>query len=273
MKDNIYEKRDRQPKRRKDKYNPYEIFSVGINTDNPAFYIRFKDSNGIMICTEISREVYEAFNEFELEDLSHLNEKDRHTEHCELTDNDIYGRALLPTFSVENEVSNMFIDGILMQSIKSLIIYNSTTQTVLERKEFDLGKNISFSLVCPSDANPSHDIRILFYAGVLANTAGNAVEYKNLSIEFSADGVNKGCGSAFSSVDALYNQLAMRITGDVEFTANWSEEDFNIQIVPIEPNAPYRLGTEVITSYWVVNCNSRNIIPDDEISVLMTVQK
>lgn len=40
---------DPRPKRRKDKDNPYEIFTVGIETDNPHFYISFTDGQGVKV--------------------------------------------------------------------------------------------------------------------------------------------------------------------------------------------------------------------------------
>lgn len=46
-------KKDPRPSRRKDKDNPYEIFSVGIDTDQPHFYVSFKDGQGVQICMEI----------------------------------------------------------------------------------------------------------------------------------------------------------------------------------------------------------------------------
>lgn len=69
---------DPRPKRRKDKDNPYEIFTVGIETDNPHFYISFTDGQGVKVCMEIEKKLYELFNKYELEDLSFLNEQDRH---------------------------------------------------------------------------------------------------------------------------------------------------------------------------------------------------
>ena len=69
---------DPRPKRRKDKDNPYEIFTVGIETDNPHFYISFTDGQGVKVCMEIEKELYELFDKYELDDLSFLNEQDRH---------------------------------------------------------------------------------------------------------------------------------------------------------------------------------------------------
>ena len=66
-------KKDPRPARRKDKDNPYEIFSVGIETDNPHFYVSFKDGQGVQICMEIDKAVFELLDRFELDDLSFLN--------------------------------------------------------------------------------------------------------------------------------------------------------------------------------------------------------
>ena len=55
-------KRDPRPSRRKDKDNPYEIFSVGIDTDQPHFYVSFKDGQGVQICMEIDKAVFELLD-------------------------------------------------------------------------------------------------------------------------------------------------------------------------------------------------------------------
>jgi len=69
---------DPRPKRRRNKDNPYDLFSVGINTDSPRFFVCFKDGQGQYHCEEVSRELYEQLDSFELEDLSEMNENDRH---------------------------------------------------------------------------------------------------------------------------------------------------------------------------------------------------
>ena len=74
---------DPRPKRRKDQANPYHIFTVGIESADPHFYLSFIDSQGVKICMEISRELFSQLNQFELEDLSYLNQIDNHYEHRE----------------------------------------------------------------------------------------------------------------------------------------------------------------------------------------------
>ena len=44
---------DLRPKRRKDKDNPYEIFTTGLGTAQPHYYLAFVDSTGAEQCTLI----------------------------------------------------------------------------------------------------------------------------------------------------------------------------------------------------------------------------
>lgn len=78
--------KDPRPKRRRDNDNPYEIFSVGRDTDCPHYYTSFLDHMGVRICVEISKELFDELNQFELDDLSYLNEVDRHYSYGELND-------------------------------------------------------------------------------------------------------------------------------------------------------------------------------------------
>lgn len=94
-------KKDSRPARRKDRDNPYEIFSVGIETDNLHFYVSFKDGQGVQICMEIDKAVFDLLDRFELDDLSFLNEWDRHIEHSELTEATLHARAVADIESVE----------------------------------------------------------------------------------------------------------------------------------------------------------------------------
>ena len=96
---------DPRPKRRKDRDNPYEIYSVGINTAQPHYYLSFVDSSKVKRCMEIDRALFDAFDEFELDDLSFMNEVDRHYEQSEQTEQSLNRRAMQPQESVEDTVS------------------------------------------------------------------------------------------------------------------------------------------------------------------------
>lgn len=64
------------PKRRKDKYNPYTI----CTTEDGRHWLTFSDGQGNRHHFEISAAVFTLFDSFELDDLSYLNEVDRHYE-------------------------------------------------------------------------------------------------------------------------------------------------------------------------------------------------
>ena len=87
------------PKRRKDKYNPYTIYEK-----EGKYYITFKDSQGQRNCLEVDKELYEAFNDFELEDLSYLNVWDRHLEQSEVRESTLNERAVESPETVEEIV-------------------------------------------------------------------------------------------------------------------------------------------------------------------------
>lgn len=113
-------KKDARPCRRKDKDNPYEIFSVGIDTDSPHFYVSFKDGQGVQICMEIDKAVFDLLDRFELDDLSFLNEWDRHIEHSELTEAALHARAVANVESVEIAVLNDMRNEQLRRAIATL---------------------------------------------------------------------------------------------------------------------------------------------------------
>lgn len=78
---------DKRPKRRKDKYNPYTLCS-----EKGRYYISFVDVNNNFQEIAVSQEVFESFNKFELEDISWMNEYDRHYEHSEIYENALHRR-------------------------------------------------------------------------------------------------------------------------------------------------------------------------------------
>ena len=52
-----------------DEENPYEIYTTGINTTHPRYFLAFTDSNKVKRWMEIDKALFDAFNEFELDDL------------------------------------------------------------------------------------------------------------------------------------------------------------------------------------------------------------
>ena len=85
------------PKRRKDKYNPYTIGTTG----DGRHWLTFSDGQGNRHHFEISAAVFALFDSFELDDLSYLNEVDRHYEQSELMEASLYDRAVHRPATVE----------------------------------------------------------------------------------------------------------------------------------------------------------------------------
>lgn len=85
------------PKRRKDKYNPYTIGT----TEDGRHWLTFSDGQSDQHHFEISAAVFELLDSFELDDLSYLNELDRHYEQSELTEASLYDRAVHRPATVE----------------------------------------------------------------------------------------------------------------------------------------------------------------------------
>lgn len=95
--------RDPQPKRRKSPDNPYNLFSVDRDTDHARYFVEFVDGNEHYQQEEISRELFDVMNDFELQDLSYLNEIDRHYERSEQTEEELNQRALNPPKPLDEE--------------------------------------------------------------------------------------------------------------------------------------------------------------------------
>lgn len=93
----------KRPKRRKYKDNPYTLLH---DEENNTYYAIFKDGEGHKQIIKIGQEIYEAMNQFELDDLSELNEYDNHIEHSEIYENNLNSRAMDKPMSLEDEVIN-----------------------------------------------------------------------------------------------------------------------------------------------------------------------
>ena len=111
---------DPRPKRRRDKDNPYELFTTGLGTLQPRYYLAFVDSAGIEQCMEIDKALFDVFDRFELDDVSFMNEVDRHYEQSEQTEQSLNRRAAQPQKSVEEAVFQRVEVEALRQAIAKL---------------------------------------------------------------------------------------------------------------------------------------------------------
>lgn len=87
------------PKRRKDKYNPYTIYEK-----RGKYYLTFRDGQGVRHDMMIEKELFDALDRFELDDLAFLNEWDRHIEQFEQTEQSLHQHSFYKTEAVEDVV-------------------------------------------------------------------------------------------------------------------------------------------------------------------------
>ena len=87
------------PNRDEDKYNPYTL-----SIENSTYYISFTDGQGIFHKQEISIELYAAFNSFELDDISWINEASRHLTEADAGEEPLGHRIAAPSEPVEDHV-------------------------------------------------------------------------------------------------------------------------------------------------------------------------
>lgn len=103
------------PKRRRDKYNPYYICEL-----EGHYHISFQDGQGVLHEFEITKKLYEAFNEFELSDISYLHKWDKYIEHSEVWETTLNERVFLQQESVEEMVLKNILTKKLHKAIKTL---------------------------------------------------------------------------------------------------------------------------------------------------------
>ena len=90
---------DKMPKRRKHQDNPYTLKK---DEEKGIYIVNFRDSLGIDREVAISKELFKAFNEFELKDLSELNEYDNHIEHLQINENRLNEKARHKELNIED---------------------------------------------------------------------------------------------------------------------------------------------------------------------------
>lgn len=105
------------PKRRKSKDNPY---TLGYCELQNSFTVTFRDGMGEEHKMVIREELFGALNQFELDDLSELNDYDRNIEHSELTEMTLYNRAALPPKPLEEIAERNLQNEVLWKAITAL---------------------------------------------------------------------------------------------------------------------------------------------------------
>lgn len=105
------------PKRRKSKDNPYTIF---FSDKDERYMCIFRDNKKQVQIVELNVEVFNALNEFELEDISQMHKIDKHIEHSKLYEGTLNKRMINDNFSSFEEIVERKI---LIENIKNEIAY------------------------------------------------------------------------------------------------------------------------------------------------------
>ena len=94
---------NKRPRRRKYKDNPYILeFDDSLS----VYTVSFKDGLGKLTKVEVTEDVFNLLDRFELDDLSEMNEFDNHIEHSELTEITLHNRLKNKPFLLEDEILN-----------------------------------------------------------------------------------------------------------------------------------------------------------------------
>ena len=107
--------KENRPKRRKDRDNPYTI-----SKENDHYYIEFMKGTYEVCRIEISKRLYEEFDSFELQDLSHMNKVDRHIERSEIWESGLFERVFQKEEDIEDAVVKKLEEERLYNAIEQL---------------------------------------------------------------------------------------------------------------------------------------------------------
>lgn len=108
---------DKHLKRNKDKYNPY---TLSVDEEKEIYIVEFKDSKNVLQKIEISKEVYDAFDKFELEDISQIHKIRKHIEHNEVYEETLFKRCVSLAESVDLQVERKVLYENLKRAINEL---------------------------------------------------------------------------------------------------------------------------------------------------------
>ncbi len=146
---------DKIPKRRKRKDNPYTIFKNG-----DTYKISFKDNQGRIQKVDITKEIYEVFNEFELMDKSLINEEERYFERLELSEELIHKRAFINPIALLDEV-------VLKDTLNKLkIALNSLPEIQKKRIEMYYFNSMTFQQIAQKEGCTKRAVKFSIDLGI-----------------------------------------------------------------------------------------------------------
>lgn len=105
------------PNRNKSNDNPY---TLGFDEEKNVYTVEFMDNRKQIHKVEISEKVYQAFDKFELEDISQIHKFRKHIEHSEIFEETLEHRMLNKPITIEDEVEEKILFDDIKNAIDSL---------------------------------------------------------------------------------------------------------------------------------------------------------
>lgn len=105
------------PNRNKSNDNPY---TLGFDEEKNVYTVEFMDNRKQIHKVEISEKVYQAFDKFELEDISQIHKFRKHIEHSKIFEETLEHRMLNKPITIEDEVEEKILFDDIKNAIDSL---------------------------------------------------------------------------------------------------------------------------------------------------------
>ena len=148
---------DKHSKRNRSKDNPY---TLSYNETTSSYVVEFKDNKNIFHKVEISDEVYQAFDKFELEDISQIHKYRKHIEHSEVYEESLYHRAVNQDKSVETIIEEKFLNDSLKSAIEKL------TNTQKRRIKLYYFEDLNFKEIAKLEKCDESSVRESIYSSI-----------------------------------------------------------------------------------------------------------
>ena len=150
------------PKRRKSKDNPY---TLDYNDKEHIYTVSFMDNKQVIHNVEVSKKVFEAFDKFELEDISQLHKMDKHIDgrnidNSDKTDIILFHLGVPLTKPVDEEVEEKLQNEELYKAI------NLLSDTQKRRIKMYYFEDKSFSEIARIENCDESSVRESIYSGI-----------------------------------------------------------------------------------------------------------
>lgn len=116
-------------------------YTLNYDEMNNVCYAEFKNNQNIICKVNISNDIYDVLDQFELEDISQIHKYRSHIEHSELRDETLYKRCIRKPIDILEQVEkNILIENIMnainklnevqKRRIKMYYLENKKTKTI-----------------------------------------------------------------------------------------------------------------------------------------------